>query len=61
MGVLPPDAVDHLTVLMVGGVGDGAGVDDAYIRFFTFLCPRVTSRDEHFTQRAGLRKIQFAP
>ena len=36
--VLSVYAVDSLSVFVVGGVGDGAGVDDAQVGFLTFAC-----------------------
>ena len=46
VGVLAPDTVNHLPVLMVGGVGDGAGVDDAYIRLLAALGALMSTRNE---------------
>ena len=61
MGVLPPDTMNHLPVLMVGSVRHGAGVDDAYIRRFTLFGTGMATGNQGFRQRTALRKIEFAP
>jgi hypothetical protein len=45
---------------MIGRVGDGAGVDDAYVGGFTGFRPRMPPRDEGFAECTGLREIEFA-
>ena len=60
VGVLTSYTMDHLPVLMVGGVCDGAGIDDAYVGGFTGFGTCVTTCDESFSQGTGLRKIKFA-
>ena len=60
IGVLSPDTMNHLPVLMVRRVGDRAGVDDAYIRRFTVLRTCMTTGDKRLGERTTLGKIEFA-
>ena len=48
--VLPTDTMNHLPVFMIGGVGDRAGVNDAYIRLFAFECTGVSTRNKRLAQ-----------
>ena len=60
IGMLPPDAVDDLTVLMIGSIGDGAGVDDAYIRMLAFAGTCMPAFQQRLAQGTALRKIELA-
>jgi hypothetical protein len=58
--MLAPDTVNHLPVLVVGGISDGTGVDDAYIRLLAFAGTHMAALYQKTPQRTALRKIQFA-
>ena len=60
VGVLAPDTMNHLAVLMVRRVRHGAGVDDADIRLLAALGARMTTRNECLSQGTALREIEFA-
>ena len=60
IGVLAPDTMNHLAVLMVRRVRHGAGVDDADIRLLAALGARMTTRNECLSQGTALREIEFA-
>ena len=58
--VLSPDAMNDLPIFVIGSIRHGAGVDDAYICFFSLFGPRMTAFQQRFSQGTALRKIQFA-
>ena len=59
-GILSSDAVYGLSVLMVRGVGDGAGVDDDEVRLFTGLDACVSLAEQLVHERTGLGEVKFA-
>ena len=52
---------DHRPAFLVGRIGDGAGIDDVYIRNFLEIYPCKPLFLEGAGYGGGLREIEFAP
>ena len=59
VGVISPDTMDHLAVLMVRSIGDRTGIDDAEVRLLPTLRSRMTTGNKRFGEGTALRKIEF--
>ena len=60
VGVFAVELVDGLSVLVVGGVCDGAGIHHAHIGHFAQRSALVSAQQQLFAEGTALGKVEFA-